>query len=326
MDCLRRNPDFLLLSSKWFRNVLTGLLLLWFAAAAGCSSEPTQNTADTADHVVYDALGRPFPVGKTYQKVITIAPGATEIVASAGGLDRLIGVSNVDSYPEEVRNLPSFSVLPMDFEAIVSLQPDLVFASSQVNDPKQISMFESLGLDIFFLDGSTWPSVFESIAHAGALLGTSAVADSTQSELSRKIQHITDLTQSVDPKPSALFLISAEVNYSFGSGSYVQDILSWAGVESLTESFETPAPNLSDEWVLVADPEIIFGSFEEGTSAATLLEHHPTWTGIRAIRNQRIVSVTPDWVLRPGPRNVDAAYEMARAAHPTLRSLLDQTP
>ena len=304
-------------------------ILLAFLVAVltvGCRPTETQNDTETSSSLITDALGRSFPTGKTYNNIITIAPGATEIVIAGGGQSRLIGISNVDSYPVEILDLPSFSVLPMDFEAIVALQPDLILASSQVNDPKQVDMFGSLGLDVFYLDGSTWAGVYDSIAHVGQLLGTNAAADSSRAALKRNIDHLTAITSKIEDKPTAVFLISAEVNYSFGSGSYVQDILTWAGMESLTASFDTPAPNLSDEWVLMANPDVIIGSFEEGTSASTLLEHHPTWKGISAIKNNRVYSIEPNTILRPGPRNVEAAFEIARLAYPELHTLVMDRP
>ena len=251
-------------------------------------------------------------------RIVTIAPGATEIVVAAGGLSRIVGVSNVDSAPPEVLQLPSFSVLPMDFETIVSLEPDLVFASSQVNDPQQVRVFESLGLNVFFLDGSTWESVYESIGKAGQLLFTEEKAASSMNDLSFRIESLVQKTATLNEKPRAIFLISDVTSYSFGKGSYVIDVFSWAGITLASEDLDTPAPKLSDEWVLLEDPEFIFGTFGENFQAEDLLKHHPTWKNLRAIQNGNVYSVPQDLILRPGPGNVDASYLLAQAAHPDL--------
>lgn len=272
-----------------------------------------------------DGIGRNFSFTSAASRVVTIAPGATEIVFAAGGFDRLIGVSNVDSYPEEIHDLHRFSVLPIDIEAIVALKPDLVLASSQVNDPKNAISFAAVGIPIFYLDESSWEAVHASIYTAGILLGTERSAEASQTRLSLQIDSLKKKTATIEERPTVVFLISDVTSYSFGAGSYVLDLLEWAGLRPLTSELTTPAPVLSDEFVLISDPDVIIGSFRSGFQARDLLKHHPTWSVLSAVRNSRVFSVDGDTILRPGPRNVDAAYAMARAVHPHLFAIDDSS-
>lgn len=299
-----------------FRRRLALFILPIALFAISCSpaeNPPLQTSAVPGGWV--DATGRQFPSGIPIRRVVTIAPGATEIVAAAGGLNLLVGVSNVDAYPEAVTQLPQFSVLPMDFEAIVTLAPDIVFASSQVNDPQHVTVFEALGIKVFFLNGSSWDAVYNSIGIAGAILRTDSVAAKAQASLQTSINNLVGLTEKIKRKPKAVFLISEVTSYSFGKGSYVQDLFEWAGIESLTADMDIAAP-LSDEWVLTQDPDLIFGTFGDDFDPLELVKHHPTWNDLKAIKSGAIYSVPQDFILRPGPRNVDAAVMMAKNAHP----------
>lgn len=287
-----------------------------FAISCSPAENPSPLTSTSAGGMV-DALGREFPSDIPSRRVVTIAPGATEIVAAAGGLHLLVGVSNVDTYPEAVTQLPQFSVLPMDFEAIVALNPDIVFASSQVNDPQHVTVFESLGIEVFFFDGSSWDAVHNSIGVAGAILRTDSVATEAQESLQTSVNNLVGLTKKVVKRPKAIFLISEVTSYSFGKGSYVQDLLKWAGIESLTADMDIAAP-LSDEWVLTQDPDLIFGTFGEDFDPLELVKHHPTWSDLNAIKSGAVFSVPQNFILRPGPRNVEAALIMAKKAHPEL--------
>ena len=281
-------------------------------------TDAASSSSYSSDLGMIDALGRTVQLRGTVERVVTIAPGATEIVVAAGGLDKLVGVSNVDSSPAAVLELPSFSVLPMDFESILALEPDLVLASSQVNDPKHARVFESLGLDVFYLDGSDWEAVFESIKVAGDLLSTREMADLTRDSLSNRISELKRITSAVATRPRSVFLISEVTSYSFGEGSYVIDLFDWAGLDLASSKMGTPSPKLSDEWMLVEDPAYIFGTFGEDFYPSLLVKHHPTWKNLKAIQSGNVFSIPHDLILRPGPGNVNASYIMAQKAHPEL--------
>jgi len=302
-----------------FLSKLTSLFVLAGLFLMSCGSPEQNETAQEGTALgVIDALGREVTLQMPAQRIVTIAPGATEIVVAAGGLDQIVGVSNVDTYPEQVLSLPSLSVLPLDFEALVNLRPDLVFASSQVNDPQHVKVFDSLGIPVFYLDGSSWDNVFESLAKAGQLMGTSAYAAQKQASLRERVNRLIDLTKEATLKPQGIFLISDVTSYSFGKGSYVLDVFEWAGVESATAGLSTPAPVLSDEWVLMEKPDIIFGTFSDGFVPSDLLTNHPSWQDLTAIQSGSVYRIPQDIILRPGPRNVDAAYMIAQIAHPEL--------
>jgi len=178
-------------------------------------------------------------------------------------------------------------------------------------------VFDALNIKVFFLDGTTWNSVSESIATAGALLETDSIAAASKASLQADVERLISITKHVSKRPTAIFLISEITSYSFGKGSYVQDLLAWAGVESATATIGTNAP-LSDEWVLMEDPEIIFGTFGDDFEASDLIKYHPTWSDLKAIKSGSVFSIPQNLILRPGPRNVEAAYLMAGKAHPEL--------
>jgi iron complex transport system substrate-binding protein len=301
------------------------LILIAFAAA-GCSRSSSES--DSLTHRVgvdvEDALGRKFVFDQPPVRVVTIAPGATEVVAAAGGARSLVGISNVDSYPPEVLSLPTFSVLPLDIETITSLDPDLVFASNQINDPEDIDVFSALNIPVFYLDASSWDAVHNSILTVGVILDTGSTATARHDSLTTRIEHLKGLTEQLETLPEGIFLISDVTSWSFGPGSYVQDIFKWAGIATLTDSYDTPAPILSDEFVLLSDPDIILGTFGDDFTPDDILKHHPTWKTLSAYKNGRIYSVEADLILRPGPRNVLAAYQLAEFAHPQLFTALDE--
>ncbi|MGB0649811.1 MAG: ABC transporter substrate-binding protein [Rhodothermales bacterium] len=293
---------------------LIAVVLPLLTSCAPSSDSPASSTART----VTDGLGRDVAVTATPQRVVTIAPGATHIVRAAGALDRLTAVTTADYEVDDLAHLPRISALPLDLEAIVGLNPDLVLASEQVNDPAHAEMFDALGIPILYLGADSWSDVHESILTMGSVFNTDSFAQAAADSLESLRRELIELTGHLDKRPTGIFLVSHITSYSFGNGSYVLDLMDWAGIHPLTRSFDTPAPILDDEWVLLNNPDVILGSFGESGTKDALLDHHPTWRSLDAIRSDRVVDVPSSMILTPGPDNIRAAWHMARIVHPTL--------
>lgn len=282
---------------------------------AGCTKNPVPPPPETLATVT-DGLGRTVVINRAPQRVVSIAPGATHIVRAAGSLERLVAVTTADYKADDLTHLPRVSALPLDLEAIVALNPDLVLASDQVNDPSHARMFESLDIPIMYLGSDTWEDIRESILMTGTILGSAEYARATTDSLQTQRDQLVSLTDSIEEAPTAIFLVSPMRSYSFGRGSYVLDLMRWAGLDPLTEIFDTPAPVLDDEWVLLNNPDVIVGTFSGSDVIDELLSNHPTWQSLDAIRSGRIVDVPASLILTPGPNNIRAAWHMARAVHP----------
>ena len=133
-----------------------------------------------------------------------------------------------------------------------------------------------------------------------------------------KLGRIVPLTDRAEERPLTLFLIDDEMLYAFGSESYMHALIDLAGGRSATAEIEAVRPILNEEFVLTRKPEVIFGAFGEGYDPAQLLEHHPTWGIVPAVRDGRVYGLNPDLVLRPTPRLLEGIRQMALHLHPGL--------
>ena len=110
----------------------------------------------------------------------------------------------------------------------------------------------------------------------------------------------------------------AGVLFAFGDESYVHDLIARAGGRSATANIGTEAPVLSDEFVLKAQPDVIIGTYGLDYDIRRLLTLHPTWDVVPAVQHNRVYTIDPDLILRPGPRLVDGTEALARLLHPAL--------
>lgn len=280
----------------------------------GCgSSDPEGTTSFTDDLDRSVALQRPI------ERVVSLAPNLTELVYAAGAGSTLVAVTTADDYPPPVDTLAAVSALPVDFEAIVAHNPDLVLATDQVNPPGDADTFAALDVPIYFFSFESLDDVFDGLRRMGTLLGTErAAADSAQA-LERRLSILRAQTDDLSPeeRPRVLVLVGDETLYSFGNDSYIHALVEAAGGRSVTASLDDATPTLSEEYVLTEQPDVIVGAWGTDYDPARLLKLHPTWDVVPALQNDRVYSLPPALLLRPGPRLVEGAWQMAAHLHPT---------
>jgi len=289
-------------------SILVTLLLL------GCGSDGKAPSPTT----VTDDLGRTVKIERPVDRVVSLAPNLTELVYAAGAGSTLVAVTTADDYPPAVDTVDQISALPVDFEALTTHEPDLVLATDQVNPPGDSETFEALDIPIYFFSFSTLEDVFRALGTTGRLLGTEDAALDSLTRLRQRADALRRRTADLSrqDRPRVLVLIGDDTLYSFGAGSYIHTLVDMAGGHSITDSLETEAPTLTDEFVLTEKPDVIVGAWGANYDPDRLLKLHPTWDIVPAVRNDRVHSLPPGLLLRPGPRLVDGAWEMARRLHP----------
>ena len=295
------------------QRTLFALLSLLLAGLECGRPEPEPSAAAFTDD-----LGRTVRLAQPVERVMTLAPNLTEVVFAAGAGAKLPAVSTADDWPPAIDSLPRYSTFPMDFEAIAAFDPDVLLATDQINAPRDADTFADLGIPTFFFSFENLADVARSIRAAGALLGTEAHADAAADSLEAAFATLQNRTSGVAAKPLVLLLNGDRTLYAFGEGSYTHDLIRLAGGTSVTADLATPAPVLSEEFVLTAKPDVIIGAFGEGYDVANLLALYPTWDVVPAVRDGRVYSLHGDFFQRPGPRLLEGARRMARMLHPEL--------
>ncbi|GAL10678.1 vitamin B12 ABC transporter B12-binding component BtuF [Vibrio astriarenae] len=84
---------------------------------------------------------------KAAQRVISLAPSATELAFSAGLGDKLLAVSEYSDYPQQASNLERVAnYKSINIERIITLKPDLILAWRAGNPQKPSRAARSSGI------------------------------------------------------------------------------------------------------------------------------------------------------------------------------------
>lgn len=290
---------------------------LILGALSGCGGETAQS-ADSGQTleaafpaVVMDDAGREVTIEARPERIVSLAPANTEIVAALGALDRLVGVTSYCDYPEEVTELEKVGdFMTPNVEAIAALDPDLVLVTTGVQEDI-IEQLEGLGASVVAVDPQTVDALFGSIRTVGAAIGESPAAEDLVASMELQI---ADIGEKVEGAPVSCFLeIAQDPLFTVGSGTLLDELIQYAGGENVvTESGYVP---YSVEQLLAANPSVYLAT-KGSMSNPSDITGRPGYENLAAVADGKVFLLDDNLVSRPGPRVVEGIRQIAEALHP----------
>jgi iron complex transport system substrate-binding protein len=289
-----------------FLSLLVGLI--------GCQQPTFQPGTHTDD------MGRTVSIQKSPERIVSHVPPITEILFALGLGDRIVGVSDFCDYPEEAKSKPSVgNYFDPSIERIVALNPDLVLTDGHSEGIKQL---DSLGIAFLVIDPKDFDGIFSDIELIGQATGTEARAKKLVDQMKADMTRVTDQVKGAQ-KVKAFYVVDAtDLNnpWTAGPGSFADSLINMAGGENVAGNAVAPWVQFSIEQLVSADPEVIMLPTQHGTAFTTpeMLQGHPAWRQITAVKQGRIYTIDGDLVDGYGPRIVQGLEEIAKILHPGL--------
>lgn len=252
-------------------------------------------------------------------RVVSLAPSITESLFAIGAGGRVVGVTDHDVSPEEVKDLPSVGgYFDPSLEKILSLSPDLVIGIATFHG-KLLERLESLGVATLpltihrGLDG-----VKSGIAALGARLGMENRAGEVLESMEAGLKAVREEVARTFPggAPSLLVVLWHDPLTVAGGVNYINDIMRAIGIPNAASDIHYTFPQMDPEGIVSRDPDIILvPATKRGMSVTpeSLLETLKDFP-IAAIRERKVVSISADLLFHPGPRVVEAARILLEAA------------
>ncbi len=293
---------------KWLAIILPAVIFLSFS-----------DRAQSAVRKTTDQLGRSVTLSDNPLRVVSLAPSITEIIYGLEQEHRLAGVTRFSDFPPEAAKLPKVgSFVQLDLERIVALKPDLCIATKDGNPRTVVERLESLQIPVYVVDPRNLDSVMETVIEIGALLNAGNKAKSLVQNMRSRIQRVEFLVAKASSRPRVFYQVGIFPIVSAGSDTFIHELILLAGGGNLAEG-PTSYPRFSREQVLALSPEVfIISSMARGEVFDRVKKEWSRWTGIPAVRNQRIFLVDSSLFDRPTPRLLDGLELLVRLIHPEL--------
>jgi iron complex transport system substrate-binding protein len=263
-----------------------------------------------------DELGRHVDVPQNPRRIICLAPSITETVFALGRGEDVIGVTDYTEYPPEARLKTSVGgLIDPSTEKIISLHPDLVFATREINRRETVDELERLGISVFVIEPQGLKGILASILDIGKALNCSREAEALVKKLDEKRRQVAARVEGL-PRPKVFLLIWHDPVVTAGGKAFITEVISAAGGESTTADIPQAWPRISLEEVLRRSPDFLLlvkGSHQGITLDE--LNRRAGWNRLKAVRENRVV-YTDERLEHSSPLVFDALEDLARKLHP----------
>lgn len=278
------------------------------AVAAGCIAWCAGLPVTQAAVNATDDLGRSVTLPHPAQRIISMAPHATELLFAAGAGARVVGVDGYSDVPAAARTLPKIGDnFRLDIERILALRPDLIVLWKGGSSPRQVEQLQRLGIPLFYSGAQQVHQIPDGIDALGTLMGTASVARPAAAQFRQRLQALA-ATYAARPPVKVFYQVWDQPLYTLNGQQIVSDALRLCGGVNIFAELAATAPMVSTEAVLARDPEAIIGTGENRPSGGiNLWRAYPVLT---AVRNGNLLSVDGNLMNRAGPRMVDGVAQL----------------
>jgi iron complex transport system substrate-binding protein len=262
-----------------------------------------------------DMAGRQVALQGPPHRIIPLTPSLTEILFALGAGGAVIGITDQDDYPPEVRGKTRVGGgLDPNLEVILTLRPDLVLATVDSNRWDTFLELERLGIPVFGVKPAGLEGVFTSIQKIGEVVGRPEQARELIVTMRRRMDSVSERVKNL-PRPRILYVVWIDPLIVAGRATIIDDLIRMAGGENTVRASGFPPYGL--EQVVAHPPDmILLGADHPGSEDGTLLRRLPAWKEMRAVREGAVRLVDTNIMHRPGPRIAEAAEMLARLFHP----------
>jgi iron complex transport system substrate-binding protein len=277
-----------------------------------CLASVPALSATTPGVSVVDDTGRTVTLARTPQRIVSIAPGATEMLFAAGAGERVIATVEFSDEPAEAKSVPRIGdAEAIDMERLVALRPDVVVVWEGGSNVAQVNRLERLQVPLYRHKVEKLADIPASLRRLGDLAGTRAVADKAALDVESRLARLQKL-YGKSSNPTVLLEVWNRPIYTVGGSHMMTDSLRLCGARNVFADLKEQGPSVDMEAVIGRDPAIIVAVAPPGVGAEWLAEWKRFGT-MRAVKNGRLIVLEDQRLSRLGPSTVSGTEALCEA-------------
>jgi iron complex transport system substrate-binding protein len=283
--------------------------ILLATLGAGCTQLSSNQTTQSGGITVTDDAGRTVTVAQTPHRIISLAPSITEDLFALGLGGKVVGDTTYDNYPPAAVNITKVGGFSSpSIEKIVSLNPDVVFASSLENNTL-LSTLSGYGIPTVVLNPTSLTGILNDLSLIGKVSGSAGNSSALVANLTQKM---TANSISVASHPRVLYLVWYNPIMSAGADTFEGDIIAHAGGINVAQLANVSGyGTMSKESIVALNPSVIIANSAMNSTAVQQVKSDPALATVDAVKNGKIYILDSDIISRPGPRAFDALEQIA---------------
>lgn len=253
-----------------------------------------------------DDTGRNLHLARPAQRIITLAPHATELLFAAGAGATLIATVEFSDFPPAARHLPRVGGYEtIDVERIVALKPDLVIAWGSGNPPAVIEQLIAMRVPVYISEPRNLDDIASSLIAFGRFAASLPEAEQAATAFRQRAAALRARYGGRSPV-RVFYQVWDEPLMTVNDSHLISKVLALCGGHNVFGRLPTLAPTVDTEAVLAADPDVILSSEETG-ARRDAIDSWRHWPRLKAVRNNHLFVLPPDILVRHAPRILDGA-------------------
>jgi len=262
-----------------------------------------------------------------YRRIVSMAPSITETLYVLGLSDRLVGVTRYCKYPAEVQKLPKVGgFLDPNFEAIISLRPDLVLVLEE--HARSMPGFQKLGLKTKVVCHKNIEGIIDSLRSIAGICEVEDRGRQAADDIQSRLERIRKKTAQAK-RPRVMIAIDrirgsgglVDV-YIAGADGFFDKMVELAGGENVYRQGTASFPVVSTEGIMRMNPDVIVdlvSGLDEGhIQSQRGMADWQGLAGVEAVKRHRVYAINRDYATVPGPRFIRFVEDLARLLHPEM--------
>ena len=228
---------------------LAGVVALLALAVGGAAARAATTFTDDT--------GATLTLSSPARRIVSLAPGATEMLFAAGAGGRVVATVMGADEPAAAKALPRIGdANTMNYEKLVALQPDVVVVWEDLTNRLVVDSLRKLKMPLYFIRAKGLADIPRSVRQLGRLAGTTAAADAAAAELERRIAALG--RRKVTGEPLRVFyMIWDDPIYTVGGRHVISDAIARCGGRNIFDDIAFPAPIVELESVVKRDPDVM---------------------------------------------------------------------
>src|SRR5580658_7995436 len=216
----------------------------------------------TQARTVTDDLLYPLVVPEAPLRIVSLAPGATEMLFAAGAGGEVIATVEYSDEPPAAREVTRIGdVAAVDMERLVALHPDVVVLWAAGGNPAQRAKIAALHIPIYEQQVVRLADIPAAVRRLGVLAGTSAAAERAAQAMEARLAALTAAYGThAGHRPSVLLQVWNRPIYTVGGHHLMSDALALCGARNVFADLSEAGPIVDIESVIARDPDIIIAA------------------------------------------------------------------
>ncbi|AZF07560.1 cobalamin-binding protein [Pseudomonas sp. R5-89-07] len=242
------------------------------------------------------------------ERVVSLAPSLSEIVAELGAADLLVGVLDGGERPAALADVPSVGRYgQLDIERLLSLKPDLILLWPGSVGAAQREQLQRLNIPVYIAEPHSLDQLTCQVQTIAEQLGRGDAGRALADKLRQRLAQLRQRYQRAEPV-RVFYQVWNPPLYTVGGGQIISDALKVCGARNVFDDLKLPAPQVNIESVLQRDPELIL----VGDQAQ--LEAWKVWPGMAG----RVRLVPDKGLERPSGQMLEALARLCQVIAPNL--------